>query len=254
MTRDLDAVRATLAPDGKIKAALNLSNSLLNQGQDATGEWQGIAPDLARAIASALGVRVDFVPYTTPSMVMEAFEPREWTIAMIAADPARSGRVAFSAPYAQIEAAYMVPPGSPVQDIHDVDQPGRRIAAFEGSAFGIWLERNLRHAELVGCTSFGDAFTRLKSGEVHVLASLVPKLREDLQAWPGCRVLDGLFMTVQQAVACSSTSLESLAFLSDFVEEAIRRGQVASWIRHHRANGLRASGSSEVTSGSEFVG
>lgn len=254
MTQELDAVTATLAPGGAITAALNLSNSLLNRGQDNAGEWQGVAPDLARAIANALGVRVNFVPYPTPSMVVDAFGRGEWTIALIASDPARSGRIAFSPPYAQIEAAYMVAPGSPIQRMEDVDQPGHRVAAFQGSAYGIWLERNLLHADFIGCASFDEAFMRLRSAEVDVLGSLVPKLQEDLLAWPGCHVLDGPFMTVQQAVACTAASLESVAFLSGFIDDARSKGMVAEWVRRHRAKGLRALDGSTKTRDGEPIG
>lgn len=241
MNLNLNTVRAELAPGGRIKAGLNLSNSLLNMGQDATGAWQGVAPDLARAIARQLGVDVEFVPYSTPSQVTAAIGKSEWTLAMIAADPARSGAIAFTSPYAQIEAAYMVPPDSPIRSSAEVDQPGCRVAAYKGSAFGLWLERNLRHATLIDGSSFDDAFTRFRAGDAHAMASLVPKLLEDQKVWPGCRVLDGGFMTVRQAIACSASHRESAAFLRDFVEEAKRSSLISRLIRQHNAVGLSAA-------------
>jgi len=63
-----------LAPDGVLRAALNLSNFLLVSGKDEQGEWRGVAPDLARALASALGVGVELVPFDTPAEVIRAAE------------------------------------------------------------------------------------------------------------------------------------------------------------------------------------
>lgn len=236
-----DIIRQQLAPAGVLKAALNLSNSLLNKGRDASGQWLGVAPDLARAIADRLEVPVEFVPYAKPAEVAAAVHDGEWTIALIAADPARSGAMAFTAPYSQIEAAYMVSPGSAITRLADVDRPGIHVAAYKGSAYGLWLERNLSHAALVNGATFEEAFDRFRSGEADVLASLVPRLELDRTAWPGCRILEGLFMTVQQAVACRVQDAQAILFLREFVDAAVRRGWIADLIRAHGVQGLRAA-------------
>lgn len=244
MNAGRDIVRHQLAPRGVLKAALNLSNSLLNKGRDESGQWQGVAPDLARAIADRLNVSIEFVPYATPSEVAAAVHDSEWTIALIAADPARSAAISFTAPYSQIEAAYLVPPDSPIGTLIDVDRPGVRIAAYKGSAYGLWLERNLRHATLVNGATFEDASRLFRAGEAQVLASLVPKLEDDRRAWPGCRLLEGLFMTVQQAVAYRPQDAEAALFLHEFVCDAIRRGLIADLIQQHGVQGLRVAAAS----------
>jgi polar amino acid transport system substrate-binding protein len=236
---DLHAVKARLAPQGTLRAGLNLSNSLLNKGMDAQGVWQGVAPDLARAIAQKLDVCVEFVAYATPSLVTAAIARNEWTIAMIATDPARSGAITFTRPYAHIEAAYMVPGSSAIRNMVDVDQPGYRVVAYKGSAYGLWLERHLRHATLVDAGSFEDAFLRFRAGEADVLASLIPKLTEDLASWPTCRVLNEPFMTVQQAVACNASDSASVAFLRDFIDDLNTSSLIEDLIHKHQAQGLR---------------
>jgi polar amino acid transport system substrate-binding protein len=234
-------IRDQLSPDGILRAGLNLSNSLLVSGRDELGDWQGVAPDLARVIASALDATVEFVPFDTPAEVAAAAETGAWRIAMIGADPARMGTIAFTDPYAQIEAAYLVPPGSPLHRIDEVDQPGLRVAAFKGSAYGLWLERNLRHADLVQARSFDEAFSMFRSGESDVLASLTIKLRSDIEAWPGARILEGAFMTVNQAVATLSVYHEAVKYLRSFVREACSIGLIDRLIARHGVVGLSAA-------------
>ncbi|MDH6169989.1 polar amino acid transport system substrate-binding protein [Variovorax boronicumulans] len=216
-----------------------MSNSLLNKGCDSDGVWQGVAPDLSRQLAEALNVGIAFVPYATPSLVARGIDGDEWTVAMIAADPARRGAIDFTRPYAQIEAGYLVPPGSPVLHPEQVDAPGRSVIAYAGSAYGLWLERHLVHARLIPATSFEDAFKRFNAGEAEVLASLLPKLQEDCRSWTGCRILDGGFMTVQQAIGCRSDCNEALSYLDDFVRSALQQFRVEELIRKHGALGLR---------------
>ena len=239
MALELATVRAQIAPKGVVRVGLNLSNSLLIEGCDADGVWQGVAPDLSRKLADDLNVSVEFVPYATPSLVAQGIESDEWTVAMIAADPARRGAIEFTRPYAQIEAGYLVPPGSGILLLESVDLPGRRVVAYAGSAYGLWLERNLLHAQLIHATSFEDAFSRFRAGEADALASLMPKLQEDRESWPGCRILGGLFMTVQQAIGCRSAFRESMEYLDGFVESALRQSLVEKLIRKHSVSGLR---------------
>jgi polar amino acid transport system substrate-binding protein len=236
----LTTVRDQLCPDGILRAGLNLSNSLLVSGRDELGDWEGVAPDLARVIASALDATVEFVAFDTPAEVAAGAETGAWSIAMIGADPARMGTIAFTDPYAQIEAGYLVPPGSSLQHIDEVDRPGLRIAAFQGSAYGLWLERNLHQARLIQARSFDEAFSVFRAGESDVLASLMMKLRSDAEAWPGARILEGSFMTVNQAVATISVRHEAVKYLRTFVREACSIGLIDRLIARHGVMGLNA--------------
>jgi polar amino acid transport system substrate-binding protein len=235
---DLDLVRSQLAPGGTLRAALNLSNFLLNSGRSKEGEWLGVAPDLARAMAHDLGVDVVFVPYPSPGEVADAADTGAWTIALIGADPIRARRIGFTAPYVEIESTYLVPPGSSLVTPADVDQPGQTIAAFTGSAYELWLRRNLKHATLVAATNIEDSLNRCRDGRLSALAGLRSRLVMDRESWPGSRVLDANFMKVQQAVCTQKDKAAGLAYLQGFVEKVKAEGLVASLIARHKADGL----------------
>ena len=136
-------------------------------------------------------------------------------------------------PYTEIEATYLVPAGSPLQKIEDVDKPGVRIAVTARSAYDLWLERNIRHATLVRSDSLASATEKFASDKLDALAGLRPGLLGDIAKFPGARMLDGQFTAVQQAVGTARSNAASAAFLRDFVEEAKKSGLVARLIEKH---------------------
>ncbi len=130
-------------------AGINLSNFLLVSGRSPAGEPEGVAPDMARAIADHLGVPVAYVTFPRPGELADAAGKGIWDIGLIAAEPARAEVIAFSPAYAEIEATYLVPAGSPIASIAEVDRPGVRIAVAARAAYDLWLSRHLEHAQLV---------------------------------------------------------------------------------------------------------
>ncbi len=156
-----------------------------------------------------------------------------WDIGLIGAEPARAEKIAFTAAYVEIEATYLVPAGSPLQTIADVDKPGVRIAVSARSAYDLWLERNIKHATLVRSDGLASAVEKFANDKLDALAGLRPGLLGDIQKFPGARILDGQFTAVQQAVGTARVNAAGAAFLREFVEEAKRSGLVAKLIEKH---------------------
>ncbi len=231
-------VVSQLAPTGTLRAGINLSNFLLVTGKSAAGDPEGVSPDMAREIANRLGVPVKYVPYKTPGELADAAGSAAWDIGLIGAEPQRAQAIAFTAAYVEIAATYLVPAGSPLQTIADVDRPGVRIAVTARSAYGLWLERNIKQAELVWSTSLDGAYEQFVAEKLDALAGLTPRLLSDVQKLPGARILDGQFAAVQQAVGTARGNTAGAAFLAKFVEEAKASGFVASLIERHKVRGL----------------
>jgi polar amino acid transport system substrate-binding protein len=231
------SVISELAPHGVLRAAINMSNFLLVTGQSPTGDPDGVSPDMARAIADRLGVPVKYVPYPKPGELADAVGSDAWDIGLIGAEPARAEKIAFTPAYVEIEATYLVPAGSPLKTIADVDRPGVRIAVTARSAYDLWLERNIRHAELVRSDSLASATEKFVRDKLDALAGLRPGLLKDIEKLPGARILDGQFSAVQQAVGTARTNTAGAAFLRDFVEEAKSSGLVARLIEKHKVVG-----------------
>lgn len=227
-----------LAPDGTLRAGINLGNFLLVTGKSPSGDPEGVAPDMARAIAERLGVKLKLVPLKTPGELADAAGSDVWDIVLIGAEPARAEKIAFSPAYAEIEATYLVPAGSRLRTIAEVDRPGIRIAVSARSAYDLWLVRNIRQAQLVHAEGIDAAFKLFVNDKLEALASLRPRLLTDAVKLPGARILDGQFTAVQQAVGTAKSNLAAAAFLRGFVEEAKASGFVAELIARHHVAGL----------------
>lgn len=231
-------IKGQLAPHGVVRAAINMSNFLLVTGRAANGDPDGVSPSLARAIADRLGVPVKYVPFAKPGELADEAGKDVWDIGLIGAEPARAEKIAFTAAYAEIEATYMLPPGSPLRSISDVDKPGIRIAVTARSAYDLWLERNIRQATLIRSSSLDAAFDQFAAEGLEALAGLRPRLLTDVTKMPGATILAGQFTAVQQAVGTAKANTTAAAWLHAFVEEAKASGLVAKLIEQHKVNGL----------------
>lgn len=231
-------VKAQLAPHGVLRAGINMSNFLLVTGRTANGDPQGVSPSMARAIADALGVPIQYVPFPRPGELAGEAGKDVWDIGLIGAEPARAETIAFTAAYAEIEATYLVPTGSLLKTIADVDRPGVRIAVTEHSAYGLWLERNIAQATLVRSGSLDSAFGQFVAEKLEALAGLRPRLLTDVEKLPGAAILPDQFTAVQQAVGTAKANTAAAAWLSGFVEQAKASGLVAKFIALHKVTGL----------------
>ncbi|HEY2539472.1 MAG TPA: ABC transporter substrate-binding protein [Stellaceae bacterium] len=226
-------VVAELAPTGILRAAINMGNFLLVTDRSPSGDPVGVSPDMAREIAQRLGIGVVYVPYPRPGELADAAGTGVWDIGLIGAEPQRAEKIAFSPAYVEIEATYLVPPGSPLQTIADVDKPGRRVAVTARSAYGLWLENNYKEGELLQFDNAEAALKAFDGEKLDAYAGLRPGLIELQKARPGSRILDGKFTAVQQAVGTARSNAAGAAFLHDFVEEAKKSGLVARLIERH---------------------
>jgi polar amino acid transport system substrate-binding protein len=232
------AITRDLAPTGTLRVGINLSNFLLVTGKTADGDPVGVAPDMGAEIGRRLGVPVRYVTYKTPGELADMADTGAWDIGLIGAEPQRAAKIAFSPAYCEIEATYLVPPGSKLATVADVDRPGVRMAVTARTAYGLWLERNIKHATRIETTSLDNALDAFLADKLDALAGLRPKLLSDIARVPGGTILDGSFMTVQQAIGTARKNAAGAAFLAAFADEAVASGLVARLIAKHKVVGL----------------
>jgi polar amino acid transport system substrate-binding protein len=226
-----------LTPTGKLRVGVNLSNFLLVQ-RNPDGSIRGIVPDLAAEIGRRIGAEVALVRYEKVGEVAEGGKAGAWDIAFIGAEPQRAQDIDFTEPYVEIEATYLVPPGSAIRTIADVDRAGVRIAVSDRSAYDLWLTRNIKHAELKRVEGLDASFQIFVREKLEVLAGLKPKLLEDAAKLPGSKILEGRFTSVQQAIGTPKGRPEGYAFLRTFAADIKASGLVAQLIERHGIKGL----------------
>src|SRR3546814_19590275 len=142
-----DAAPSELGLPGTLRVGINLGNILLVTGRGANGDPEGVAPDMAAAIARRLGVAVSYVTFATPGEVADAVADDLWDICLIAEEPQRAATIAFCDAYVELEATYLVPAASPLRSIADVHRPGVRLAVSDPAAYHLFLTRPLQHPD-----------------------------------------------------------------------------------------------------------
>lgn len=232
------SVRAELAPTGTLRAGINTGNFLLVTDRADNGDPVGVSPDVAAEIARRLGVALKIIPYADPGSLADAAERGEWDIGNIGAEPQRARTITFTSAYCEIEATYLVPAGSSIRSIDDVDCPGIRIATKGRAAYGLWLENNLQHAELIRTDTIDASFDVFVGQQLDALAGLKPRLLQDLERLPRARILEGQFSAVQQAVGTPRHNTHAAAWLANVIEDLKSSGFIAQLIEKHQVQGL----------------
>ncbi len=225
-TASSDLVR-DLAPTGVLRASINLGNPVLAQG--TPDDPSGVTVDIAREVASRLGVPLELACFDAARKSFEAMTDGRADLCFLAVDPARAAEVAFTAPYVVIEGVFVVPRDSAISTVADVDREGVRIGVKQGSAYDLFLTRTLEHASVVRGEEGVDVFREqgLEAG-----AGIRQPITAYAATHPDVRVLDERFMQIQQAVGTTITRRpETVRFLRDLVEELKASGFVAEALR-----------------------
>lgn len=210
----------TFAPTGTLRACINLGNAVLAGKNTTTGEVYGTSVDLARVFAQRLGVSVELVVVETAAKSVEAVRQGSADIGFFAIDPSRSEGITFTAPYVLIEGSYLVRQNSPLQSNDEVDVAKHRVMVAKGSAYDLYLSRELKQATLVRTVASQDVVNDFLAQNLDVAAAVKQQLQADAMRVPGVRLLPGRFMVIQQAMGLPLSYGEAAAqALRAFVEE-----------------------------------
>jgi len=242
------SVRSELAPTGKLRIGINYGNPVLATRDPSSGELRGVAVDLAHELGTRSGLPVEVVAFESAGKMFEAVKTGEWAVAFLAIDPGRAAEISFTAPYVEIEGTYLVPSGSTLSMIADVDCKGVRIGVSAKSAYDLFLTRSVQHAELIRAPDPNTAFELILAGKVDVVAGVRQHLVANAVKLPGSRVLDGRFMAIQQALGIPKGREAGASYLREFIEDVKASGFVARAIDKAGVRGVsvapRAAGQS----------
>lgn len=231
-----DLVRA-FAPTGALRASINLGNPIL-AGRDADGQAQGVSVDLARALAERLGVALELVVFDTAGKSVDAVRAEQADIGFFAIDPLRGEGIRFTAPYVLIEGCYLVRADSPLQANAEVDTAGRTVVVGKGSAYDLFLSRELKAATILRAPSSPAVVQHFIDEGAEVAAGVRQQLEADAARRGGLRLLPGCFMVIQQAMGVpAGHGAAAQAALADFVEQMKASGFVADALRRHGIQG-----------------
>ncbi len=237
MAIDKDVIDA-FTPTGVLRASINTGNPILASLDPKTGQPHGVSIDLANALAERLGVPLELVVFDTAGKSVEAVTNEQADVGFFAIDPVRGAGIAFTKAYVLIEGAYLVREDSPLQDNSEVDRESNRVVVGKGSAYDLYLTRELKAAQIVRAPSSPAVVDTYVEQGAEVAAGVKQQLQADAQRLGGLRLLPGRFMVIQQAMGLPKGRGQAAAdFLATFVEEMKSSGFVASALDRHGIKG-----------------
>ena len=230
------AARAELGASGALRAAINFGNPILATRGEG-GQPRGVSVDLAQEAGRRLGLPVELVTFTSAGNVVDAVKERKVDLAFVAIDPVRAADMEYTAPYVIIEGAYLVRSASPLQRNEEVDRAGTRVAVGRGSAYDLFLTRELKAATLVRAPTSPEVTDFFLAQNLDVAAGVRQQLEADARRVAGVRLLPGRFMVIQQAMGVPKGRTAAQAWLSAYIEEMKATGYVAAALQRHRIEG-----------------
>lgn len=188
-----------LAPQGVLRVVINMGNAILTRTDDAGGP-AGISVDLAREFARRRGLPIELTTVANAAASVAAVASGAVDLGFFAVDPARATEVRFTTPWVLIEGWYLVREASPIIDLAGVDRPGNRIAVGRGSAYDLFLSREIREASLERTTTSQKVVAFFLANDYEVAAGIRQQLEADMARHPGLRLLPERFMVIRQAL------------------------------------------------------
>lgn len=229
---------ASLAPTGALRASINTGNPILAR-LDAEGQAVGVSVDLAHALAEKLGVALQLVVVDAAGKSVDLVSQEQADIGFFAIDPRRATSISFTEPYVLIEGYYLVRDDSPVRTNADVDRAGNRVVVGKGSAYDLFLTRELQHAEIIRAPTSPTVVKTFLETQCEVAAGVKQQLEADAVHVPGLRMLDERFMVIRQAMGVPTSRGDAAAeYVADFVENMKASGFVADALQRHGVEGV----------------
>jgi polar amino acid transport system substrate-binding protein len=235
---NIEIIKAELAPQGKIRASINVGNPILAKRDSENSEPYGVSIDLAKNLAKELNVQIELVVFDSAGKSVDAVANKKADFGFFAIDPVRGQEISFTNAYVVIEGAYVVPNNSPIKSNDEVDQAHNRIVVGKGSAYDLYLTREIKHAKIVHAPTSPKVVEFFVEGNYEVGAGVKQQLEMDLEKYPNIRLLPGRFMQINQSMGVNKdVSNVTKAYFKNYVERMKASGFVADALKRHQIQG-----------------
>jgi len=234
----------SFAPTGTLRVGINLGNPVLANEDANTKILSGVTIDIAHEIGKRINLPVQLIPFKTASATVEGIKSGDVDLVFVAIDPVRGTDISYTPAYIQIEGAYMVKASSPLKMNEEVDVAGTEIVVGKGSAYDLYLTREIKNATLLRATSSQAVVDDFMSGKGNVAAGVKQQLETDAKRYEGLRMLPGRFMVINQAIGIPKARPgfeNTTAFLSEVITQLKQSGFVANAMQRNQIQGAKVA-------------
>ena len=235
---------SSFAPTATLRVGINLGNPILANEEPNTKRLYGVTIDIANEIGKRISLPVQLTPFKTAGATVDAVKTGEIDLVFVAIDPVRGADISYTPAYIQIEGAYMVKAESTIQNNEEVDVTGNEIVVGKGSAYDLYLSREIKNATLLCAASSQAVVDDFMSGQGNVAAGVKQQLESDAKRYKGLRMLPGRFMVINQAIGIPKARTDyenTTAFLSDVIAELKQSGFIADAMKRHNIQGAKVA-------------
>ena len=235
---------SSFAPTGTLRVGINLGNPILANEDPVTKKLQGVTIDIATEIGKRISLPVELIPFKTAGATVDAVKEGNIDLVFVAIDPVRGADISYTPAYIQIEGAYMVKTASPLKTNEEVDVAGNEIVVGKGSAYDLYLTREIKNAKLLHAASSQAVVDDFMSGKGNVAAGVKQQLESDAKRYEGLRMLPGRFMVINQAIGIPKARPhyeKTTAYLSNLIGQLKQSGFIATAMERHHIQGAKVA-------------
>ena len=234
----------SFAPTGILRIGINLGNPVLANEDPVSKNLKGVSIDIAKEIGKRTGLPVELIPFKSAGATVDAIKTGNIDLIFVAIDPVRGADISYTPPYIQIEGAYMVKASSPLKQNDEVDVASNEIVVGKGSAYDLFLTREIKNATLLRAASSQAVIDDFMAGKGNVAAGVKQQLESDAKRYTDLRMLPGRFMVINQAIGIPKARPRyeaSNVYLSALITELKQSGFVAQAMQRHQIQGARVA-------------
>ncbi|BDT76857.1 ABC transporter substrate-binding protein [Polynucleobacter yangtzensis] len=235
---------SSFAPTATLRVGINLGNPILANEEPNTKRLYGVTIDIANEIGKRISLPVQLTPFKTAGATVDAVKTGEIDLVFVAIDPVRGADISYTPAYIQIEGAYMVKADSTINNNEEVDAIGNEIVVGKGSAYDLYLSREIKNATLLRAASSQAVVDDFMSGQGNVAAGVKQQLESDAKRYEGLRMLPGRFMVINQAIGIPKARNQyegTTAYLSNVINELKQSGFIADAMKRHNIQGAKVA-------------
>lgn len=226
-----DDVRHALAPSGSLRVGLYRgSPSSIIEGA-ASQDTKGVGFELGKALAAALGVPFEPVIFPSNDRVLDAIRSGGVDVAFTNDTAERARSMDFSQTYMEVEKSFLVPAGSSLHGLADLDHPGLRVGVSKGSSTAEELRALYPGLTLEPVATLQLAGEMLANHRLDAFATNKAILFQLSDGLPGSHVLEGHWGVEHFGAAIPKGRQAGMPFLRQFIDAVKADGTVAAAIQ-----------------------
>ena len=201
----------------------------------ASGEWSGVAIDMAKSIASALNARLEYIESTYGNSVLDLQANKIDLAFALNPTPQRALAIGFTRAYYRHPFGYVARRGFAARTWEDLNKPDIRVVSLIGSLSDVLLARYAPKAQVIGAKAGDDAILLMQAGRADcIIYALIQALGVSAKApmLEQVTLLEAPFVALPSAMGVQTEPDRRWRdFLDSWIDYNTGTRQVGAWMR-----------------------